>query len=117
MTLKKISNMPEIEATTSAQVQSFLVSNGGVAVVDCYATWCGPCKAIAPYVNQKCESTGIPLVKVDVEKSEELSKAYNIKAMPTFLVIKDQWNNIVETIVGGGQPNVDKAFTKALKSK
>ena len=81
--------MPEIEATTPGQVQSFLESNGGVAVVDCYATWCGPCKVIAPYAHQISESTGIALIKVDVEKSEELSKAYNIKAMPTFLVIQD----------------------------
>ena len=29
--------------------------------------WCGPCKAIAPYVNQKSQETGIPLVKVDVD--------------------------------------------------
>lgn len=85
--------------------------------MDCYATWCGPCKVIAPYVHQKSESTGIALIKVDVEKSEELSKAYNIKAMPTFLVIQDEWNNVIENIVGGGQPNVDRVFKKALESK
>jgi thiol-disulfide isomerase/thioredoxin len=65
--------MAEIEATNQAQVQSFLDSNGGIAVVDCYATWCGPCKNIAPYVHQKCKDTNIPLVKVDVDKAAELS--------------------------------------------
>jgi len=45
--------MPEVDLTTQLQVQEFLDKNGGIAVVDCHATWCGPCKAIAPYVHQK----------------------------------------------------------------
>ena len=59
---------------------------------------------------QTTEAKGIPLIKVDVDQSPELSGAYKIQAMPTFLVIKGQWNNIVETVVGGGQGNVDKCL-------
>lgn len=54
-------------AVTSEQVQNFLDANGGIAVVDCFATWCGPCKAIAPYVHDKNASTNIPLITVDVD--------------------------------------------------
>ena len=59
----------------------------------------------------------MPLIKVDVDQSPELSSAYKIQAMPTFLVIKGQWNNVVETVVGGGQGNVDKVVAKAQSSK
>ena len=61
--------MPEIDAINSAQVQDFLDKNGGIAVVDCHATGCGPCKNIAPYVHDKSGSTGIALVKVDVDQA------------------------------------------------
>lgn len=79
--------------------------------------WCGPCKAISPYVHQKNKDTGIALVTVDVDKSAELSQAYKIQAMPTFLVIQGKWNNVIETVVGGGQGNVDKVYNKAVSSK
>lgn len=109
--------MAHNDLTTSQQVQDFLNNNGGIAVVDCHATWCGPCKAVAPYVLQKNASTGIPLIKVDVDQSPELSGAYKIQAMPTFLVIKGQWNNVILTVVGGGTGNVDKVYDHATKNK
>lgn len=109
--------MPEFDVTTSAQLQEHLNANGGVAVVDCHATWCGPCKAIAPYLHEKAGELGITLIKVDVDQSEELSSAYKIKAMPTLLVVKGNWDNVVETVVGGGKANVDKVFAIAQKNK
>lgn len=109
--------MAHIEATTSKQVQAFLDSNGGIAVVDCHAVWCPPCKAIGPYVHEKNHSTGIPLVKIDVDQSAQLSAAYKIQAMPTFLVIKGQWNNVILNVVGGGQGNVNKVYDHAQKNK
>lgn len=76
-------------------------------------SWCGPCKAIAPYVHQECQKHNIPLVKVDVDQAPQLSQAYGVQAMPTFLVIKGQWNNVVLNVVGGGQGNVNAAINAA----
>lgn len=83
----------------------------------CNASWCGPCKAIAPYAVEKSQKTGIPLIKFDVDKSGELSQAFKISAMPTFLVVKGQWNNVIKTIVGGGQANVNAVFDHAQSNK
>lgn len=47
---------------------------------------------IAPYVHQKTQQTGIALVKVDVDKSAELSDFFKIQAMPTFVAIKLEGN-------------------------
>jgi len=93
--------MAHIEATTSDQVQKFLDTNGGVAVIDCHATWCGPCVRIAPYVLKKSGETGIGLIKIDVDQAPELSQAYHIQAMPTFLVVQGKWNNIITSKTGG----------------
>lgn len=104
-------------ATSAEQIQTFLENNGGVAVIDVFATWCGPCKLVAPYVDQKNKSTGIPLITIDVDEAEDLVGEFEISAMPTFLVIKGQWNNEIARFVGGGKDKADDAFNKALENK
>ena len=108
--------MAELEAANAGAIETFLKQHG-IAVVDCYADWCGPCKHIAPYVHQKSKQTGIALVKVNVDTAPELASTYKIQAMPTFLVIKGTHNNVIGNIVGGGQGNVDKIFDLAIKNK
>jgi thioredoxin 1 len=45
-------------------------------VVDCFATWCGPCKLIGPLVDQLNKEKKVPVIKIDVDLSQELSAAY-----------------------------------------
>ena len=69
-----------------------IVQNVGdlLIVVDFFATWCGPCKDIVPKLNELSQrySNKILMLKVDVDKCEELSEMYNIQSMPTFVFIK-----------------------------
>ena len=76
------------------------------SLVDFHATWCGPCRAVAPYLVEQCAKQGINLIKVDVDKNAAIAGKYSIQAMPTFKVVDRSGNQVFEK-VGGGQANVD----------
>ncbi|GAA4321854.1 thioredoxin [Flaviaesturariibacter amylovorans] len=58
-------------------------------IIDFYADWCGPCKMVAPVLEELSEQYGERLViyKVDTEKEEELAAVFGIQSIPTFLFI------------------------------
>ncbi len=60
-------------------------------VVDFFADWCGPCKAMAPALDQvAAEMKGkVKVVKVDVDQNPGITQKYGIRAMPTLMVFKD----------------------------
>jgi thioredoxin 1 len=60
-------------------------------LVDFFAEWCGPCKAMAPALEQvAAEMKGkIKVVKVDVDQNPEITNKYRIQAMPTLMIFKD----------------------------
>ncbi|RYC60200.1 hypothetical protein CHU98_g5997 [Xylaria longipes] len=63
-----------------------------VVIVDAFATWCGPCKAIAPIVAKMSEEERFKdfyFVKIDVDHLPDLSQELGITAMPTFIAFKD----------------------------
>ena len=66
------------------------VLNKDIALVDFYADWCGPCKMIAPIVEEIAEENPqIPVGKVNVDDSGELAMAYNVISIPTLIVFKN----------------------------
>ncbi len=60
-------------------------------VVDFFAEWCGPCKAMAPALEQVAEEMKgkIKVVKVDVDQSPAITQQYRVQAMPTLMLFKD----------------------------
>ncbi len=70
----------------------------GIVVVDFFATWCGPCKMIAPELESLVkENPNITVVKIDIDKYPTMAQKYGIMSVPTLLLFKDG-NNISNQI-------------------
>ena len=59
-------------------------------LVDFYADWCGPCKAMSPVIQEVARTTQgqARVIKVDIDKSVEAAQAYQVQAVPTFIIFK-----------------------------
>ncbi len=77
-----------------------LIGTEGVAVIDFWAVWCGPCKAVAPIIEQMAsEFDGQAVIgKVNVDMNPQLSEKYGIRSIPTVLYFKD--GEVVDKVVG-----------------
>ena len=88
-------------------------SQSGLMVIDAYATWCGPCKAIAPKVVEFSKKyPDARFYKIDVDELSELAQSLEVRAMPTFLLFKD--GKKVETVVGANPKALESAIQKHL---
>ncbi|NLM10972.1 MAG: thioredoxin [Clostridiaceae bacterium] len=69
-------------------------------MVDFWAAWCGPCRMIAPTVDQVAEEFQgkAKVVKINVDENGELAEKYRIMTIPTLMVFKD--GNVVDSLVG-----------------
>lgn len=75
------------------------VVGSGVVVVDFFATWCGPCKMLAPVFEElSSEMDSVEFVKVDIDQSMDLAQQFKIVSVPTMKVFKD--GEVVDTLVG-----------------
>lgn len=74
-------------------------TQSGIALIDFYADWCGPCKMIAPIIQEIAEEqSDITVGKVNVDSSPELAAAFGVSSIPTIIVLKD--GKEVNKIVG-----------------
>lgn len=87
-------------ALTDANYQENVLDKGGVALVDFWAEWCGPCRMIGPIIEELAtEYEGKALIaKVDVDENSELSQEYQVRSIPTILILKD--GKVVDKHVG-----------------
>ena len=77
-----------------------LVAAEGVMMVDFWAEWCGPCRAIGPVLEDLARTSGGPvtLAKVNVDENPGLAARYGIRSIPTILFVKD--GKVRDQVVG-----------------
>ncbi|KAF9874662.1 ankyrin repeat protein [Colletotrichum karsti] len=100
-----------IATLTKDEFEKALKDNKAV-ILDAFATWCGPCKAIAPVLanlSNVDKNGGLYFVKIDVDEVPDLSQDLGIRAMPTFIIFKN--GEKAQEIVGANPPALTQAIT------
>ena len=68
----------------------FMIPSKGYVLVDMYADWCGPCKAIAPFFNSLKEKyPQVKFLKCNIDDHQEIARKYKIESIPAFILFKD----------------------------
>lgn len=77
-----------------------LLANESLLVVDCTATWCGPCKLVAPLIDRLADEYGelAKVFKLDLDANKPVAKRFGIKSIPAVLFFKQ--GELLETLVG-----------------
>ncbi|KAI7902345.1 thioredoxin-like protein [Cokeromyces recurvatus] len=90
-----------------------LINQDKLVVVDFYATWCGPCKLIAPKFAKFAETySDAVYVKVDVDEVPDVASEYGIRAMPTIMYFKNGAK--VDEVVGANVAAIEKKIKELL---
>jgi len=95
---------------TDSNFSEKVLNSGKVSVVDFWAPWCGPCRQVAPIIEDLANEYGgdVLIGKVDVDKNPETAMNYRVRSIPTILIMKN--GQVVDKQVGA----ISKA---ALKKK
>ena len=90
----KMKKAPEIK--TSQKIKTLnnktfsSVTRKGLVLVDFWAPWCGPCKIIAPTLNEIAEETDkVTIAKLNVDHNQPVAKKYKVRNIPTMILFKD----------------------------
>ncbi|MFM7875687.1 MAG: thioredoxin [Microcystis panniformis] len=77
-----------------------LLKSESVLVVDCTATWCGPCKLVAPLIDRLADdySDRAKVFKLDLDSNKLVAKRFGIRSIPAVMVFKQ--GELIETLVG-----------------
>lgn len=104
-----MSNTMEV---TDATFEQEIEKHDGVAVVDFWATWCGPCRAIAPMLDKLAgEYQGkVKVTKLDVDANQRTAMKFNVRSIPMVLFFKG--GKVVDQVVGAIPREIEAKFQK-----
>lgn len=95
----------KLNSITSESFETEVKNNKNIVLVDFYATWCGPCKMLAPVLEQVADELKdkATFTKLDIDECLDIAKEYNVMSVPTMILFKD--GKEVDRIVGLRQKN------------
>ena len=104
-----------MEVTITTENFESLKNGEKPLVVDFWATWCGPCRAIAPYIEELAKEYDGKIVvgKCDVEENDDIVMEFGVRNIPTILFFKN--GEVVDRLVGGQSKSaIQKKFETLL---
>jgi len=107
--------MSKATAVTQKEWQESVLNADTPVVVDFWAPWCGPCRAVAPILDDLAsEFDGkVQIVKVNVDEEPALSGEYGVQAIPTMIVFKN--GKEIERVIGArGKNDLRTSFNQAI---
>lgn len=89
------------QAVSDSSFEEDVIKADGPVVVDFWAEWCGPCKALSPLVDELSEEMGdkVKVLKMNIDENPNTPTQYGVRGIPTLMVFKE--GQVAETKVGG----------------
>jgi thioredoxin 1 len=105
----------KVTHVTDANFEAEVLKSGQPVLIDFWAPWCGPCRAIAPYVDQLADEYAgrLKVVKVNVDDNPQTPARFGVRGIPNLVIIKG--GQVKEQIVGAvPKANLVRAVDNAL---
>lgn len=106
---------PYVKTATDANFVSDVLGSDVPALVDFWAEWCGPCRALAPLVDQIAEENQgkLKVFKMNVDENPNTPSQYGVRGIPTLIMVKG--GKVVDQLVGSvPKPTLDQFIQKSL---
>lgn len=111
LSLRRYNSSKVTEIASLQQFDNVIGKKEKLSIVDFYATWCGPCKAVSPIFDRMAQAIPeVEFARVDVDKAADIAMKYEVKAMPTFLLFQN--GKKVEAIVGADIKRITLSIEK-----
>ena len=104
-----------VKTLTDASFEAEVLKSAEPVLVDFWATWCGPCRAVAPVVEALAKDYAgkVKVGKMDVDSNPQIATKYGVMSIPTLLMFKG--GKVVQQLVGAqARPKLEDMIKKAL---